>query len=209
MKSTLLITAFTLTAIVVACAGPGAGKSTFESDDVKANKTGGKTVSDDDDDTTSSSSSSTSGAPTGDAVFGTSTFAYKNPGQNADDHQATHTGQTPLEGKDCVTAGCHLDGTTWAFAGTVFTKVDGTSTEAQAEVGIVYADNTVKSAMTDAQGNFWFPGTDFPPAGAKVGVRKAGAATKFMATPLPAAPAGRACNSTACHGAAANRIYIQ
>ena len=206
MKSELFVTAFATAAIIAACAGPGAGKSTFESGDVKENKGSGKTVSDDDDAT--SSSSSTSGAATGDAVFGTSTFTYKNPGQNADDHQATHAGQTPLDGKDCVTAGCHLDTKPWAFAGTVYTKIDGTTTEPQAEIGIVYADNSVKSTMTDAQGNFWFDGTDFPPAGAKVGVRKAGAPTKFMNTPLPAAPGGRACNSTACHGAAANRIYV-
>jgi hypothetical protein len=190
-----------------ACAGPAAGKSSFESGDVQE-ESGGSKAADDDDDTAKSSSSS-SGAPAGDQVFGTSTFAYKNPGQNADDHAATHTGKTPLEGKDCVVAGCHLDTKPWAFAGTVYTKADATTTVAEAEVGIVYADNSVKSAMTDAQGNFWFVGTDFPPASAKIGVRKAGSATKFMATPLPAAPAGRACNSTACHGAAANRIWIQ
>ncbi|MFO0740929.1 MAG: hypothetical protein U0270_33840 [Labilithrix sp.] len=205
--SALVTCSLVMAAIIAACSGPGAGKSTFESGEVNQESSSGKSVGGDDDDDTTSSSSS--GAAAGDAVFGTTTFAYKAPPQNANDHKdATHANQTPLEGKDCVTAGCHLDVKVWAFAGTVYSKIDGTTTVAQAEVGVVYG-NTLKSAMTDANGNFWLDGTDFPPANAKVGVRIAGKPAKLMNLPLPAAPAGRACNSTGCHGAAANRIWIE
>lgn len=192
--------------IVAACSGPGSGLSTFAAGDVKAQSSG------DDDDTTSSSSSSSSGAGTG--VFGATTFAYKNPGLSAN-NQIAHKDSLPLQGKDCVKAGCHLETKPWAFAGTVFQKkadpagVDGGGpTVPEAEIGVLYPDNKFRSAMTDPDGNFWIDGEP-PPKGSKVAVRKAGGTVEIMNQALGDAPGSRACNSDACHGLATNRIYIE
>ena len=59
MKTHLFSFAVVMAAIVAgACAGPGAGKSSFEPGDVKEETGGSKAATDDDDDTTTSSSSS-------------------------------------------------------------------------------------------------------------------------------------------------------
>lgn len=207
VRSAVVSLSLALAAILGACTGPGAGKSTFESGDVQQN---GKVTGDDDDDDNASSSG---GAVAGQEVFGTKAFSYKAPTMNADDHGVTHDGQTPLEGKDCVVAGCHLDARPWAFAGTVYTGADSTTIESQAEIGVVYG-NTVKTVMTDAQGNFWLEGTEFPPVDAVIGVRKAGGAFQKMIRQLPASSAttagGRACNSAGeCHGSITQRIWIK
>jgi hypothetical protein len=186
-----------------ACAGPGSGSSSFTEGNVKTGSAPG-TTGDDDDSTSSSSSSSGGSSSGGDKIFGTKAFAYVNPGENADDHQATHTGQTPLEGKNCVVAGCHLDTKPWAAAGTVYADTAGSAPLAQAEIGIVFPDNSAISAMTDAQGNFWFDTTKVPPAGSLVGVRTNGSAPRYMAETITG-PSG--CNNaTGCHGSATLRI---
>lgn len=187
--------------LAASCSGPGAGKETFSGDNVQQNGSK-KTNTDDDDDTTKTPAGTSSGAAATDKVFGATTFAYKAPTENADDHAATHTGKTPLAGKNCMDTGCHLTTQTWGFAGTVYADAKGASgAGVQAEIGLVYGDGKIRSAMTDAQGNFWFPQTNDPPTGVTaIGIRKAGSATKYMATPLPAGDAGRTCAAPTCHG---------
>lgn len=192
-----------LLAASASCSGPGAGKETFSSDNVQQN---GTKKSGDDDDTSTTPAGTSSGSAATDKVFGTTTFGFDPPKENADDHAATHTGKTPLAGKNCVDTGCHLTTQPWGFAGTVFADAKGASGAGiQAEIGVVYADGKIRSAMTDAQGNFWLPSVTDPPTGVKaIGIRKAGSATKYMATALPAGDAGRACSSAPpCHGFAA------
>jgi hypothetical protein len=201
------LVAFTgvIVSIIAACSGPGAGKSTFTEGDVQ--ETGG-----DDDDDTKAPESSSGAATTGDKVFGNTTFTYKPPPENADEHAASHTGHTPLEGQDCTQANCHQATEPWSFCGTVYGNKDGTVAGGQAEIGVVYGDNKIRSAMTDANGNFWLAPGDNPTGVKAVGIRKAGSATLFMSTPLPDGDAGRACNAGGtCHGkdGTAGRIYIQ
>lgn len=145
-----------------------------------------------------------------DPVFGTTTFAYTNPGVTANGANAAHAGT--VEGKDCVVAGCHGNGSAdpWLFGGTVYNAAQGGQTVAQAEVRVVDATGTeVAKAYTDANGNFWFQkGALNMPVGGRVGVRTA-TAVKRMATPLQAAQpgAGGGCNNAGCHGATM-RVYV-
>lgn len=146
------------------------------------------------------------GGPAGDAVFGTTTFAYQNPGQAANNADGAHGGT--VEGKDCVVAGCHGNGgKPWLFGGTVYNAATAGQTVAQAEVRIVDpTGKEVAKAYTDANGNFWFDkGALTIPANSKVGVRTATKVAR-MATPLGATGGG--CNNAAgCHGTTM-RVYV-
>lgn len=146
-------------------------------------------------------------AGAGDPVFGTTTFAYVNPGLNANGQDGAHAGT--VEGKDCVVAGCHGNGTgkPWLFGGTVYNAATGGQTVAQAEVRVVDpTGKEIAKAYTDANGNFWIDrGALTIPAGARVGVRTA-TALRRMATTLAAGPSG--CNNaTGCHGGMM-RVYV-
>ena len=152
-----------------------------------------------------SSSGGEAGAP--DPVFGMSAFAPGNPGQNANGASATHPGGT-VEGVNCFTAGCHLDtGPKWGFAGTVYETINGGATVKNAEVRVSDAQGKLfASVYTDDNGNFWYEGAK-PPANARAGVRNATAKMNMVA--VVAGEAGGACNSAACHGGAAMRIYLK
>jgi len=189
-------------AALPACTSPDPGSITF------AERPGGGT----------SESSSTppppaeAGAPLGDPIFGTTLLAWESPGVAANNANADH--QNTVEGKDCMVAGCHLDGNRpWLFGGTVYTTAQGGTTVARAEVRVVGPDGAeVARAYTDANGNFWVAkGNKTIPANSKVGVRAEGVVgTKTMATPLE--PSHGACSSVAtnCHGTAGTgRVYIQ
>jgi hypothetical protein len=143
-----------------------------------------------------------------DLIFGTSTLTWEDPGLVADAVQQ-HNG--PVQGKDCVVAGCHLDnGKPWAFAGTVYSAAQGGTTVPKAEVRIVKPDGTEYGhAYTDANGNFWLENATPFPAGSKVGVRKEGG-TRSMAMAALLQPADRGCtaNRGNCHGTAGTgKVY--
>lgn len=166
--------------------------------------------------------SATTPTPTGakgDPVFGTDVFAYVDPGLTADSHDGTHIGQKPMEGKNCVKAGCHAeDAQHWSFAGTVYQSISGNDAGAgdagpivpHAEIRIV--DPTGKEfgrAYTDVNGNFWLSGKpgDYPPPGSKVGVRREGGNPLSMVATI-SGQEGAGCNSDGnCHGQPAVRIY--
>lgn len=200
-------TVFALTVIggIHACSGPEPGLATFKAGTIESASPASSS--------TSSGGSSSGDAGTGsgsiDPIFGSDTFTYTDPGQTADGHQGTHFGQTPLEGKNCVSSGCHLDKSPqWAFAGTVYAAVGGGATVAQAEVRVVGPDGKeFGRAYTDANGNFWFANASRPPTGSKVGVRKAGSASKAMSTTIDGT-SGAQCNAGSCHGSTTLRIYV-
>lgn len=145
-----------------------------------------------------------------DPIFGSTPFAYEDPGVKTSE-VASHGG--PVSGQDCFT--CHVAGGAapdklWVFGGTVYTAAQGGQTVPKAEIKIVGPNGEdVGSAYTDETGNFWLEkaGTTIP-AGSKVGVRKEGGRTMFMATPLQ--PGDGGCNSSAgtCHGSAVTgKVY--
>lgn len=163
-----------------------------------------------------SSSGGSSGDPTdggssdgpADPIFGTDPFAYVDPGQRANDVVGTHDDHKPLEGKNCVTSDCHDGpGPRWAFAGTVYSTITGGDTVAEAEVRVVGPDGTeFGRAYTDQDGNFWLEKDERPPAGSRVGVRRAGGRPVYMAATIEGTE-GAACNSDLCHGMPTQRIY--
>ncbi len=203
-------------AFVPACSGPDPGAISFEerppsglaSDTPGTGGTGGTGGTSGDGGTTGTGPK-TDGGGTKD-FFNNEAFAYADPGSKANAHTGTHvapTNQIPLQGKNCVQAGCHLDTKPWAFAGTLYTDVNGTATVAQGEIRIVKADGTeLTRAYTDADGNFWLESPDRPPAGSKVGVRKAGGTPKMMTGTIEGAT-GAACNAGGCHGSATLRVF--
>ncbi len=149
-----------------------------------------------------------SGAPA-DPVFGTTAFTYVDPGVTANDANDAHAGT--VEGKDCIVAGCHLDGAKpWVFGGTVYSTAQGGATVPKAEIKIVGPNGAeVGTTYTDANGNFWLEkaGTTIP-AGSRVGVRKEGGKAMLMATPLQPTDAGCSANRANCHGTpATGRVY--
>lgn len=152
--------------------------------------------------------SSGEGGPPPDPVFGTSTFAYVNPGQNANAANAAH--QNTVEGKNCIQAGCHLDGNQpWAFGGTVYTgAANSTTTATNVEIRVTAPNGTeFGHTYTDANGNFWLSTAGRPPAGSRVGVRNA--TTKQLMVGTVEGNAGAGCNAGGtCHGNAAMRIYL-
>ncbi|MBX3261994.1 MAG: hypothetical protein KF782_20085 [Labilithrix sp.] len=133
------------------------------------------------------------------------------PGVAANDANPAHGGS--VEGKDCIVAGCHLEGgRPWVFGGTVYNAAQGDQVVTKAEIRIVGPNGAeVGTTYTDANGNFWLEkeGTTIP-AGSKVGVRREGGAEpKYMATPLQ--PTDRGCSATRanCHGTdGTGRVYV-
>ena len=201
-------------AAALACSGPDPGEITFA--EKRGSLDPGAGTGSSSGSTSSSSGSSGSASPdaggsssgaAGDPIFGTTAFAYANPGQNANGADGAHAGT--VEGKDCVVAGCHGNGgKQWLFGGTVYTAATGGQTMAQAEVKVVDgANKEIAKAYTDANGNFWFDkGALTIPAGSKVGVRTA-AKVMRMATTL--GPTGGGCNNAAgCHAKNAMQIYV-
>jgi hypothetical protein len=146
------------------------------------------------------------GTDAGDAVFGTTPFAYQNPGVVANGQDTLHAGN--VEGKDCVVSGCHGTGSgkAWLFGGTVYNAASNGQTVAQAEVRVVdAAGKEIAKAYTDPNGNFWFDkGALAIPPDSKVGVRTATKVAR-MATPLGATGGG--CNNAGCHGTTM-RVYV-
>lgn len=202
-------------AVAGACDAPDPGEITYsERSKAESSSSGGGSSS-------SGASSSSSGASGGtdgggsssgeggaaDPVFGTSQFAAGNPGQNAN-QVGDHAGQTPLEGKNCVVAGCHLDNNKkWGFAGTVYAAATGGTTVKNAEVRVTGPDGaTIGMTYTDDNGNFWYEGAR-PPANSRVGVRDG--TKKAVMVGTVAGDSGAGCNAPACHGNAAMRIYLQ
>lgn len=148
----------------------------------------------------------------GDSIFGTSAFAWEDPGLNANEQNPdAHGGD--VEGKDCRASGCHGDdgAKKWAFAGTVYAAAKDGPTVAKAEVRVIKADGTeFGRAYTDANGNFWFESDQDIPADSKVGVRKeGGAAPMKMATMLQPGDGGCSANRANCHGTASQgHVYV-
>lgn len=163
---------------------------------------------------TSSGGGSSSGgggddAGPADPIFGTDPFAYVDPGVRANDQSmGTHGGD--VEGRNCVDSGCHGDiGPMWAFAGTVYETITGGGTVAEAEIRVVDPDGKeFGRAYTDADGNFWLEKGEYPPAGSRVGVRRAGGRPMYMAATIEGADNGAGCNGdNGCHGMPTQRIY--
>lgn len=93
-------------------------------------------------------------------------------------------------GTDCLA--CHgrdMGAPAFVLAGTVPGAAAG------AQVRVVDADGReVASVGTDANGNFWFPGTVAFPAGSSVGIRN-GDVTQKMSGRI----SGGSCNTASCH----------
>ncbi len=147
-----------------------------------------------------------------DPIFGSTPFAYEDPGVTANDANDAHA--NTVEGKDCRD-GCHVEGGVaaakpWVFGGTVYSTAQGGQTVPKAEIKIVGPNGEdIGNAYTDPNGNFWLEkaGTTIP-AGSKVGVRKEGGRTMFMATPLQPEDSGCNANRANCHGTAATgKVY--
>jgi hypothetical protein len=139
-----------------------------------------------------------------DPVFGTSTFEYVAPGMQANGANSAHAGS--VEGKNCIQAGCHLNGERpWAFAGTLFANASQT-TPPRAEVRIVrYAgEEELGRAYTDDRGNFWLDSTVTIPPGAMVGIRTA---EKSVTMPTTLTASSRGCSQSDCHDVA-RRLHV-
>jgi hypothetical protein len=143
----------------------------------------------------------TSGKPA-DPVFGTTTFAAGPAGPPVSVAKAAnpmHGGDA--SGKDCVTAGCHLDARPWAFAGTLYVDATGGAARVpNAEIRITGPDAKVyATTYSDIDGNFWFETGDVKvPAGSRVGVRNG---TKLLNMAGVIGGAQVSCQSATCHGA--------
>ncbi|MGH7281982.1 MAG: carboxypeptidase-like regulatory domain-containing protein [Polyangiaceae bacterium] len=106
-------------------------------------------------------------------------------------HQNSFGTQNPA-GHNCLS--CH----SFSFAGTVYSS--GTTPVAKAEVRVLDAMGAARSTYTDANGNFFFSGSNFL-APAMVGVRD-GSNTALMVSTISSG----ACNS--CHGASTAAIHL-
>lgn len=204
--------------VAAACDAPDPGQVVY-SERSKTESSGGTSGQASSSGTSGSTSSSGSSGGDGggsssgeggaaDPVFGTSAFAPGTPGQNANGAAGDHGGN--VEGRDCMVTGCHLDkGPKWGFAGTVYSTATGGATVKNAEVRVTGPDGkTFGMAYTDDNGNFWFDGAGAkPPANSRAGVRTA--TKKMTMAGTVAGDSGAACNSTACHGNAAMKLYIQ
>jgi hypothetical protein len=195
-------------ASVTACTGPDPSAITFSErpgEDAPADPPEGSS--------TSSGSSGEAPPPGGEAdpIFGATTLQWTDPGLVANT-QAIHGG--PVEGKDCVVAGCHLGGTKpWLMGGTIYNAAQNGTTVAKAEIRIVGPDGAeVAKAYTDANGNYWLGAAEGVtiPANSKVGVRReGGAGTKMMATALGPTDSGCNANRANCHGTAATgKVFV-
>jgi len=157
--------------------------------------------------TTDGGGTTEAGGTTSDPIFGTSTFAWEDPGVTANNANAAHN--NTVEGKNCIQAGCHLGGAKpWAFGGTVYSAAQNGQTVPKAEVRIVKPDGTEYGhAYTDANGNFWLEMATPFPDGSKVGVRKEGGTSAgHMATLLK--PDSNGCSATGtCHGGGTGKVW--
>ena len=187
-----------------ACTAPDPGAITFSE---RPSGTGGDTSSTGGGTTTTTTGDSGTGTTvTPDAVFGTTTFAYADPGLQAN-KQTAHNG--PVVGKDCAqSAACHQANNTsgapvWTFAGTLY-AAGGKTTIAKGEVKVIGPDGgAVGNTYTDQDGNFWYQGDPLP-AGSKVGARADGvAAAQHMSTALLATNTGCSSAGSNCHGTTA------
>ncbi len=199
---------------LVACGGSSATWSVVEEEGGTANDDGGTT---DDSgvgiDAATPKDSSTTDAPSQDSssgsniVFGSTSYSGGSPGINANESSA-HSGQTPLQGKNCFQAGgCHSESSTvYAFMGTVFDSATGTAGVKNAEVRVVSANGTpLGVAYSDDDGNFWLPGA--LSAGAQyVGVRTS-TSSRVQTMALGGPTEKLTCNSSSCHGPGA-RIHV-
>ena len=187
-----------------ACSGPDPGAITFSE---RQSQSTGDTPGG----TSGTSGTSGTGADGGggadstapDPIFGTTPFAYEDPGVTANNANAAHAGT--VEGKNCIEAGCHQGGAKpWVFAGTVYSAAQNGQVVPKAEVKVVGPNGeAIGSAYTDANGNFWLENANVTiPAGSKVGVRKEGGTPRAMATLLQPADSGCSANRANCHGTA-------
>jgi membrane protein implicated in regulation of membrane protease activity len=195
-----------------ACSGPDPGAITFSERPGQSTEPQGTRG---DAGTSGGASGTSDGGTTTDpavlAFFKNEPFAYQDPGLAANNADAAHGGT--VEGKNCIVAGCHLDGgRKWLFGGTVYTAPKDGQTVAKAEVRVVGPDGTeIGRAYTDANGNFWLEaGEKTIPAGSKVGVRAEGGAGKLMATPISNADGGCSAARANCHGTdAQGKVWVK
>ena len=189
-----------LVGALAACSGPDPGAITF------AERQSSGVV---DPPATSTAPAADSGP--NDPIFGKTLMKWEDPGVTANAANAAHAGT--VEGKDCMVAGCHLDGAkAWVFGGTIYSAAQGGTTVAKAEIRIVAPNGTeVGHTYTDANGNFWLEKTATTiPINSKVGVRKEGGGTKTMITPLQPADRGCSANRANCHGTAGTgKVFSQ
>ncbi len=193
----------------VSCSAPDPGAITFAERvgaPLQPSGPGGSTSSSGDGGGPAPDGGASSGAP--DPVFGTTAFAYQNPGLVANGANVAHAGT--VVGKNCVQASCHAPGSpkVWLIGGTVFDGPASTTTVAQAEVRVVDATGReLAKAYTDPNGNFWLEKGALPdiPANAKAGVRTA-TAVQRMGAGITGPTVG--CNNTGCH-VDGNKLWVK
>jgi hypothetical protein len=188
-----------------ACNGPDPGAITF----AERPSTGGGEPQSGTSGTTGTADAGTGpGGPDAGDIFGNTTFTYVAPAMNANNANTAHAGT--VEGKDCMVAGCHLDGTkVWVFSGTLYSTPQGGATVAKGEVKVVGPDGAeIGSAYTDANGNFWLEKAGATiPQGSRVGVRKEGG-TKPMMMQTALQPGDSGCSKAGtCHGGSTGKVY--
>jgi hypothetical protein len=151
----------------------------------------------------------TEAGPTGDPVFGATTFTLgalgrNGSGQPAKSANAQHMGDA--SGKDCMS--CHAG--TWAFAGTLYTDKASTTPVKDAEIRISKPDGTLyASTYSDADGNFWIDALQAAiPTGSRVGVRSATIKPINMVGAVGAGQAGCSQAGT-CHGGTQGKVYLK
>jgi len=194
-----------------ACSGPDPGAITFAE---RQSQSTGETQGSSGTSGTGTDAGGTdeTGAPA-DPVFGSTPFAYVDPGVTANDANDAHGGT--VEGKNCADIGCHVAdgaaaGKVWVIGGTVYDGPQSTTTVPKAEIKVVGPNGAeIGTTYTDANGNFWLEKADTTiPAGSRVGVRKEGGKAMLMATPLQPTDGGCSANRSNCHGTAVTgRVY--
>jgi hypothetical protein len=131
------------------------------------------------------------------------------PAIQANGANSAHAGT--VEGKNCIQAGCHLDGQKpWLFGGTVYSAAKNGTVVPKAEIKMVGPDGAeIAKAYTDNNGNYWFEKKDKTvPAGARVGVRKEGGSPGIMTAALQPADSGCSKTEANCHGTeATGRVF--
>jgi hypothetical protein len=143
------------------------------------------------------------GAPTvqADLFEGVATHALAKPSRSAREiHQAKGVNPGNPTHASCIQSQCHgANSKPFAFAVSICADAKCAAYLPEAEVRVQGADGVIHSAITDADGNAWFPdkGTLVPPA--KVGIQKDGV-KKRMAAPLVEGTYAGSCNAQSCHG---------
>lgn len=197
-------------AATASCSAPDPGEVTFSE---RRSGSSGDTASGGASPAPSSSSTTDGGGtttPQGDPVFGTTTFTAGTPSTGAPANAASANHAGSVEGKDCFQSGCHGSaGPAWAFGATVYSAATGGPTVSGAEVRVTGPDGTEYAhAYTDENGNVWIdkPLSGDIPANSRAGVRN-GTSVKTMVGTIGGA-SGAACNNVACHGSAAQKLYL-